>query len=153
MNRKRFEKIVLFSVLIIVAGVVFYLYGSRRANCLSELYVAEFFIAKVRQETNYCKYYKRAYSGDYESFKKMLDFGFDAGAACEHGYVINSIIDNIGQEKIIEWFKKGELDKVVLWGWVRIGVEWGLPNEEGKKIPTEDKYPLLFEFLDLQDQY
>ena len=145
--------ITLFSALVIVASVVLYLYSSRRTNCLSHLDLSKFFIAEVSKKKNYCKYYERARLGDYESFKKMLDFVFDAGANTEHGYVINSIIDAVGQGKIIEWIKKGEIDKIIFKSWIRGGVQWDLPNEYGERIWAEDKYPLLFEFFNSQNQH
>ena len=132
--------IAVFSVLIIAAGIVLYMHSSRRTDCLSNLHLSKFFIANVKGKKNYCKYCEKAYLGDYESFKKMVDFGFDAGANFEHGYVINSIIDVLGQEKIIEWLKKGEIDKVALRGWVIGGAHWNNTNEDGRRIWAEDKY-------------
>ncbi len=109
-------------------------------KCLKNLSVSDQFILNIADFENYCILYNQSLLKDEKSFNEFLNLNFYDGLYYEHGYVITTIVDSIGEEILTNWIQNSKLDSVKL----KLYLMGGHDLRPKKYKFVEHRYPLIF---------
>lgn len=95
-------------------------------SCKNEV-ISEFLLEfAIDNEYNYCQLYSESSKGDLESIKEISLLSFYDGLVYEHGLVLISLINKLGEDKYLESLTDTDIDeRKKICSYLRAGLNHG----------------------------